>query len=106
MEIPTLPFRKRKPPLSTPSPTLNVYQYLSLGIPIISSCELNIPKTRNLIIAKTVDKIKEGIRSIEEERKMGNDNSESMKEFLESNSWDARMKEIWKRLDGLMQENK
>jgi glycosyltransferase involved in cell wall biosynthesis len=85
---------------------IKIYQYLSLGIPIISSCELNIPKTRNLIIAKTVDKFKEGIRSIEEKRKMGNDNSESMKGFLESNSWDTRMKEIWKRLDALMQEDK
>ena len=69
-------------------------------------CVAKSPDTEFLRIVAGTRQIKEGIRSIEKERKMGNDNSESIKEFLESNSWDARMKEIWKRLDGLMQENK
>jgi hypothetical protein len=84
---------------------IKVYQYLSLGIPIISSCELNVPKNHNLIIAKTVDEFKEGIRNIENDRKMDKDISESIRVFLESNNWDARMKDIWERLDGLIKEN-
>lgn len=80
---------------------IKIYQYISLGIPIISSCELNVPTNERLVIAKTDNEFRLGVKNIENSAKQEN-NSKSLREFLESNSWEERMRQIWEGLDDLI----
>ncbi|WP_063399700.1 hypothetical protein [Prochlorococcus marinus] len=81
---------------------IKVYQYLSLGIPVITSCELNIPASEILIIAKTLEQFKKGLKRIEEYGAYEKDQNEMKKTFLQSNNWDSRMELIWENLNELI----
>ncbi|MDA7685559.1 hypothetical protein N8608_03240, partial [bacterium] len=82
---------------------IKIYQYISLGIPIISSCEQNVPTNEGIFIAKTEKEFRLGVQYIENRAKQERNKSESLRQFAESNNWEKRMKQIWESLDDLIQ---